>query len=60
VPATTLDIGQFLHAGRIQPNQSREGLVAFSARVDIGAAIRLGGGNLTYEDDLVEISYNGK
>src|SRR5207245_9634023 len=60
VPATTMANRQFLQGGRLQPNQFREGLIAFSARVDIGAAIRLGGGNLSYDDESVDVTYSAR
>ena len=58
--AATMDHPRFLHAGVVQPNRSLEGLVTFRARPDIGAAIRLGQGTLSYEDDSTQVTYNGR
>ena len=58
--ATTMEHPRFLQAGVVQPNRWMEGLVAFKERVDIGAAIRLGQGTLSYEDGSVQVTYNGR
>jgi hypothetical protein len=58
--ATTMEHPRFLHAGVVQPNRSMEGLLTFRARLDIGAAIRLGQGTVSYDDDSIQVTYNGK
>jgi hypothetical protein len=57
---STIDHPLFLRAGVLPPGQSREGLVIFKARIDIGAGIRLGQGALSYDDDSVEVSYTSR
>lgn len=58
--AATVSTGndrRFLRQTTLQPGQSTNGLVAFHARMDIGAAIRLGGGAMSYEDPTIEVVY---
>lgn len=55
---TTFDNPVFLQPTALQPGYRVEGLVVFKARVDIGAAIRLGGGTLAYTDPTVEVTYS--
>ena len=57
---STVEHPLFLRAGVLAPSQSREGLVAFRARMDIGAAIRMGQGSLSYDDGSVRVSYIGR
>ena len=54
---TTVNHPGFLQRGVLRPDFYFEGLVMFRARVDVGAAIRLGGGGLSYDDDTVEVTY---
>ncbi len=60
VGVTSMDHPRFLRGGNLQPGQAREGLVAFTARSDIGSAIRLGSGDLSYDDDSIEVTYGGR
>jgi hypothetical protein len=54
---TTVKHPAFLQACVLAPGERVEGLVAFSARMDIGAAIRSGGGQLSYEDSTIQVNY---
>lgn len=54
---STADDPRFLHHATLQPGQSTNGLVAFNARMDIGAVIRGGGGAMSYEDPTIEVVY---
>ena len=54
---TTFNHPAFLQAGVLQPGYSFEGLVVYEARLDIGAAIRLGAGGLSYDDPTVQVTY---
>jgi hypothetical protein len=54
---STIDHPGFLKAGVLRPNYFIEGLVIYQARVDIGAMIRLGGGQLSYFDRSIDVTY---
>jgi hypothetical protein len=58
VGVTTVNHPTFLQRGVLQPHHYVEGLVTYRARIDVGAAIRLRGGGLSYEDDTVEVTYD--
>lgn len=58
VGVTTINHPKFLQRGVLQPNRFFEGLVMYRARIDIGAAMRLAGGGLSYNDDTIEVTYN--
>lgn len=53
----TYDHPRFLRACILQPGEYAQGLVIYSARMDVGAAIRLGGGALAYADPTIEVEY---
>lgn len=53
----TYDHPRFLRACVLQPGEYAQGLVMYSARMDVGAAIRLGGGALAYADPTIEVEY---
>ena len=55
---TTGPYDGFLQGGVLAPNYYFEGLVLFRAQVDIGAAIRLGSGAVSYQDTTIEVTYN--
>ncbi|WP_145260570.1 hypothetical protein [Planctomycetes bacterium Pan216] len=48
----------FLRPTILQPNDQVEGVVAYSARMDIGAAIRLGSGEMSYRDPTILVTYD--
>jgi len=54
----TIDHWLFLQNTTLQPGNYVEGLVVYQARMDIGAAIRLGQGRLSYNDNTVQVTYN--
>lgn len=54
---TTSDHPRFLQACILQPGEYTQGLVMYEARIDIGAAMRLGGGGLAYNDPTIEVEY---
>ncbi len=54
---STIDRAGFLQSVVLQPGEYTEGLVVFVAQVDIGAAIRLGGGGLSYSDSTINVTY---
>lgn len=53
----TINHPGFLQRGILHPGYYFEGLVLYRARIDIGAAMRLGSGAFTYSDDTVSVSY---
>ncbi len=55
---TTVNHARFLQRGVLDPGFSVEGLVMYQARIDIGAAMRLTGGGLSYNDDSIEVLYD--
>lgn len=55
---TTINHPRFLQRGVLQPGYYFEGLVMYQARIDIGAAMRLAGGGLSYNDDTIQVTYN--
>jgi hypothetical protein len=48
---------RFLQACVLQPGEYARGLVMYEARMDVGAAMRLGAGALAYTDPTVEVEY---
>ncbi len=54
---TTINHPRFLQRGVLQPGYYFEGLVIYRARIDIGAAMRLGAGSISYNDDTVVVTY---
>ena len=54
----TINDPKFLRAQILQPGASTTGLVCYTARVDIGAAIRTGGGAMSYTDPTIEVNYD--
>lgn len=53
---STLDAPQFLREEVLEPGQATTGLITFVARIDIGAAFRLGSGELSYADPGLEMT----
>ena len=49
---------RFLRRTQLAPGQSVSGLVTFTARMDIGAAIRSGQGAMSYQDSSISVTYN--
>lgn len=47
----------FLRPGLLQPGYYFEGLVLYQARIDVGAAMRLGGGGISYRDPALDVTY---
>ena len=58
VGVTTINHPSFLQRGILQPGHYADGLVMYRARIDIGAAMRLVGGGLSYNDDSIRITYD--
>lgn len=54
----TINDRRFLQRCVVQPGQSASGLVTFTARMDIGAAIRLGNGGMSYADSTIHVTYD--
>jgi len=54
---TTVNHPRFLQRGVLQPGYYFDGLVMYRARIDIGAAMRLGVGAFSYNDDTVVVNY---
>lgn len=55
---STVSHEKFLQRGTLKPGYYFEGLVLYRARVDIGAAMRLAGGGLSYDDPtLQQVTY---
>jgi hypothetical protein len=54
---TTYDHPRFLPTCVLQPGEYAQGLVMYEARMDIGAAMRLGGGRVAYNDSTIEVEY---
>lgn len=54
---TTIDHPRFLQASVLQPGEYIRGLVMYEARTDIGAAMRLGAGGISYYDDTIQVYY---
>lgn len=53
-----IDHPSFLQRGVLEPGQVVSGLVMYRARVDIGVAMRLGGGGISYNDDSIQVTYD--
>lgn len=53
----TINDRRFLRPALLQPGQSTTGLVTYTARMDIGASMRLGAGGMSYDDPTVEVTY---
>ena len=53
----TIDDHRFLRPTVLQPGASTSGLVTYTARMDIGASMRLGGGGMSYDDSTIEVTY---
>jgi hypothetical protein len=47
----------FLERTRLNPGEQTLGMVVYSARIDVGAAMRLGAGQIVYTDPDVEVTY---
>lgn len=56
--ATTVPHPRFLPCDVLRPGCVVEGLVLYRARIDIGAALRLAGGGLSYDDGTVAVTYD--
>jgi hypothetical protein len=55
---TSVSHPRFLQRGLLRPGYYFEGLVAYRARIDIGAAMRLAGGSLSYDDYTIQVTYD--
>lgn len=53
----TINDYRFLRPTVLQPGDSTSGLVTYTARMDIGAVIRTGGGEMSYQDPTIQVSY---
>lgn len=53
----TCDDPRFLQASVLQPGQYARGLVLYQARIEVGAAMRLGGGGFAYNDPTITVKY---
>lgn len=53
-----IDHPSFLQQCVLQPGQVANGLVMYRARVDIGVAMRLGGGGISYNDASIQVTYD--
>jgi hypothetical protein len=54
---TTSDHPRFLQASLLRPGEYVQGLVMYQARIDIGAAMRLGAGSFSYNDESIQVEY---
>lgn len=54
---STAEHYRFLQPTTLQPGQSVTGLVTYLARMDIGAAMRSGMGEMSYDDPTVTVTY---
>jgi len=53
----TINDLRFLRPTVLQPGASTSGLVTYTARMDIGASMRLGRGGMSYDDSTIEVAY---
>jgi hypothetical protein len=58
VGVLTLPHPRFLQRGVLEPGATVGGLVMYRARVDVGAAMRLMGGGLSYTDPTIAVTYD--
>lgn len=56
-PVYTMNDFRFLQPSTLQPGESVTGLATYPARIDIGRAIRLGNGKMSYEDPSLQVTY---